>query len=269
MAVHPKDILFGRGRPFQSHPGNMRMKRILEPYISVYQSAPRHLKTGITKHVIRVLRQGGTGKEGCSAQKTTGVPGLLQRSDKTPPERNHITRFLKQKPQNDNGDSSKKLQWVEASEAEIFSKVSHCLRKKDLPSASIILSGCKTKILTQEPHRLIKSTDRRPVHGLCNTTTTTTTTTPRSQQQPPFFPLGLVVNYIIKPEPLRGPFDGCFSLDDFANRVEQSRASLYEKVLDVPDHLFENGRLRRSLLEPNRLVFNDPGDLPPSPSIFD
>jgi hypothetical protein len=129
MIFYPNDhdILLGRGRPFQSHPGNKRMKKMVDPYRSVYQSSPRNLRATITEHVIRVIRS--SADEEVEEDSTPPYyhdpydPAYRRQASVVP------ARFLKLDPKYQEDNSS--WRWAEASYNEIFNKISHCLRHKE------------------------------------------------------------------------------------------------------------------------------------------
>jgi hypothetical protein len=55
-----KDILFGRGKPIQEHPGNLRLGLILESFFDRYEALKRSEKTNLAQEVVlKVKSQGG------------------------------------------------------------------------------------------------------------------------------------------------------------------------------------------------------------------
>lgn len=88
------DVLFGRGKPYQSHPGNNRLHEVVELCKDRYSQARRHVKTEIAQEIVDYI------KVGCT------VPG----------------RFLKRVE----GDGT----WAEVSDDVARDKVSHALRGK-------------------------------------------------------------------------------------------------------------------------------------------
>jgi len=68
--VNPTDVLFGRGRPIQSHPGNIKFLSILDEHRFAYDSARNDEKKAISAEVVRIvktsngrfLKQGKQGK---------------------------------------------------------------------------------------------------------------------------------------------------------------------------------------------------------------
>ena len=91
------DVLFGRGRPIQENPGNVRLQMITEVHKARYQQAERDDKARIAAVVTNAIRT-------CGIQ-----PG----------------RFLKRKIEGDENSP-----WIPASEDEINTKVRHGLRSK-------------------------------------------------------------------------------------------------------------------------------------------
>jgi hypothetical protein len=43
----PYDVLFGRGKSFQEHPGNMRYRQLVESHMEMYEAANKIEKTGM------------------------------------------------------------------------------------------------------------------------------------------------------------------------------------------------------------------------------
>lgn len=56
---HSKDILFGRGRKYQNHPGNQRMRELMAEYKSKYQSLRRFRKHDLVKELYEKLTEDG------------------------------------------------------------------------------------------------------------------------------------------------------------------------------------------------------------------
>jgi hypothetical protein len=86
------DVLFGRGKPFQDHPGNLRLHSIVNLYKPNYTQSRRHEKTAIAEDVVKLIKNDGK----------------------------HIGRFLKQVDG----------KWETVSDIEARAKVSHALRGK-------------------------------------------------------------------------------------------------------------------------------------------
>ena len=91
------DVLFGRGRPIQQHPGNIRLQMITEIHKARYQRSDKGGKTMIAAEVTKAIKACGNS------------PG----------------RFLKRKDEMD-----EESPWIAASEDEINTKVRHGLRSK-------------------------------------------------------------------------------------------------------------------------------------------
>eukprot|EP00934_Nitzschia_sp_Nitz4_P008777 Nitzschia sp. Nitz4//scaffold17_size182527//76857//77714//NITZ4_001850-RA/size182527-processed-gene-0.51-mRNA-1//-1//CDS//3329539328//8767//frame0 len=88
------DILFGRGKPFQGHAGNIRLHKVVDLYKPRYSQARRHEKTEIAEEIVQFVKTGGA-KAG---------------------------RFLKRLENEE--------VWVEVSDSVARDKVSHALRGK-------------------------------------------------------------------------------------------------------------------------------------------
>eukprot|EP00980_Cylindrotheca_fusiformis_P000063 scaffold19_cov114-Cylindrotheca_fusiformis.AAC.10 len=58
-AVGSNDILLGRGRGFQDHDGNKRMRTIVDKYKEQYYSVKRSKKRGLVEEVYREIIEGG------------------------------------------------------------------------------------------------------------------------------------------------------------------------------------------------------------------
>ena len=89
-----KDILFGRGKPFQNHPGNRKLIMLVDKYKDQYIKSERDKKRPIVEEIIAILTQDGA-------------------------------RFLKRYK-----DDSTSPFWVEASKEVAFDKVSHAFRSR-------------------------------------------------------------------------------------------------------------------------------------------
>jgi hypothetical protein len=99
----PRDVIFGRGKPFQSHPGNVYLHKIVNMHKDRYFKSRRYDKLAIAEEIVSEIKQG-----------SNGTPG----------------RFLKRVEGEDH--------WVEVSSEVAREKVSHALRGKPrkLPSAA-------------------------------------------------------------------------------------------------------------------------------------
>lgn len=54
-----RDILFGRGKPYQQHAGNVRLSLMLEHLQDRYETLPRHHKTQLAQDIVRQLQSEG------------------------------------------------------------------------------------------------------------------------------------------------------------------------------------------------------------------
>ena len=122
----------GRGMPYQKHPGNTRMHRIVEKHKDRYNSARRHDKADIITEVIELIQN-------CSNERSTttteedggggddnnngGAGGV----DVIPTR----ARFLQR------SGTSNDSYWIEQSKERAFNKVGHALRGKKLPYGDV------------------------------------------------------------------------------------------------------------------------------------
>ncbi len=90
------DVLFGRGKPYQGHAGNIRLHKIVDLYKPRYSQARRHEKTEIAEEIVQFIKTAGANDN----------PG----------------RFLK-RVENEEA-------WIEVSDSVARDKVSHALRGK-------------------------------------------------------------------------------------------------------------------------------------------
>jgi len=58
-ALHKHDIIFGRGKNMQDHPGNRRMRSIIDKYKQRYYSLHRWQKRDLVEAVYKEITQGG------------------------------------------------------------------------------------------------------------------------------------------------------------------------------------------------------------------
>mmetsp|Transcript_28523 Transcript_28523/g.69129 ORF Transcript_28523/g.69129 Transcript_28523/m.69129 type:complete len:366 (+) Transcript_28523:1-1098(+) len=57
--LHKNDVIFGRGRGYQNHPGNLRMRTIIEKYKNVYHSLRREGKRNMVEKVYQEIIENG------------------------------------------------------------------------------------------------------------------------------------------------------------------------------------------------------------------
>jgi hypothetical protein len=53
------DVLFGRGRPFQDHPGNLRLNFILESKLPEYNSTKKMHKRKLASEIVEMIKSAG------------------------------------------------------------------------------------------------------------------------------------------------------------------------------------------------------------------
>jgi len=54
------DVLFGRGKPFQQHPGNIRLSLTLDSMRDRYNAVSRNEKTVLAMDIVRTFQANGT-----------------------------------------------------------------------------------------------------------------------------------------------------------------------------------------------------------------
>eukprot|EP00980_Cylindrotheca_fusiformis_P011649 scaffold2751_cov131-Cylindrotheca_fusiformis.AAC.16 len=59
LKISKRDILFGRGKGFQNHPGNQRMRKVIEKYKTQYHALRRSDKQKLIDAVFEELIEGG------------------------------------------------------------------------------------------------------------------------------------------------------------------------------------------------------------------
>jgi hypothetical protein len=90
---NPEDILLGRGKPYQHHPGNEAMRRLVELHKDRYNTLPRDKRGVVTNALMGQLRGMGA-------------------------------RFLKR------DDATKTSAWQVAKSSEVYEKLCHALRQR-------------------------------------------------------------------------------------------------------------------------------------------
>ena len=53
------DVLFGRGKPLQKHPGNLRYHHIVDSHQAEYEAMQKLAKTNLSKQIVEMFKQGG------------------------------------------------------------------------------------------------------------------------------------------------------------------------------------------------------------------
>ena len=49
------DVLVGKGKPFQQHPGNVRLRQLVELHVDKYKAAKKGDKTTITRGIVETI----------------------------------------------------------------------------------------------------------------------------------------------------------------------------------------------------------------------
>lgn len=74
------DVLFGRGKPYQGHSGNIRLHKVVDVYKPRYSQARRHVKTEIAEEIVQFIKGGGE-KSGRFLKRTEGEDAWVEVSD--------------------------------------------------------------------------------------------------------------------------------------------------------------------------------------------
>jgi hypothetical protein len=118
------DVLLGRGRPLQDHPGNLRFHKIINRSRSAYLNSRKEGKAGIAKEVLYEIKTSKKSPESNINQPPTGDGG--GDGVDSPSSGGEPGRFLKKV-----GDASaheKETYWIEVSQEVAIEKISHALR---------------------------------------------------------------------------------------------------------------------------------------------
>ena len=57
VVPQPNDVLFGRGRNVQDHPGNLRLHQLIENNRTRYEDAPKWEKTVIASEIVAIIKE--------------------------------------------------------------------------------------------------------------------------------------------------------------------------------------------------------------------
>jgi hypothetical protein len=97
VALEPFDVLCGKGKPIQKHPGNTLLRLLIDQNCNRYNKAPRREKRAIANEIVQGIKS-NIGK----------LPG-------------RFLRFC---------ESAEQEGWSEVSDAAAIDKVSHCFRAR-------------------------------------------------------------------------------------------------------------------------------------------
>jgi hypothetical protein len=121
---HKYDVLLGRGRPLQNHPGNLRFHKIINRARASYVNSRKEGKAGIAKEVLDEIRTSKKKGESNSNQPPVGDgegDGVNSPSSVGEPG-----RFLKKI--GDANASGEDVYWEEVPREVAIEKISHALR---------------------------------------------------------------------------------------------------------------------------------------------
>ena len=111
-APEPFDVLFGRGKPTQKHPGNKLLRLLIDQNCHRYNKAPRREKRAIANEIVQGIKS-NSGK----------LPGRFLQPCEGGPER-----------------EDDPAGWKEATDNVAIDKVSHCFRARRHVAAEKSLS---------------------------------------------------------------------------------------------------------------------------------
>ena len=77
----PNDVLFGRGKSIQNHPGNVRLRSIVETYNFEYTNSTKSRKTEISNEIVNKIKTGNYGDNNNSNNNNTIGPGRFLKSN--------------------------------------------------------------------------------------------------------------------------------------------------------------------------------------------
>eukprot|EP00536_Pseudo-nitzschia_multiseries_P010185 jgi/Psemu1/25290/gm1.25290_g len=125
---HTYDVLFGRGRPLQKHPGNLRFHKIVNKARDTYIHARKEEKIGIARKVMDEIK---TSKKKSDASNSSDQPKSTDADDggegvDSPSSGGEPGRFLKKV--GEANASGMDTYWEEVTEEVAIEKISHALR---------------------------------------------------------------------------------------------------------------------------------------------
>jgi len=97
------DVLFGRGKPYQGHAGNIRLHKVVDLYKTRYSKARRHEKTEIAEEIVQFVKNGGA-KAGRFLKRLEGEESWVEVSDSI--ARDKVSHALRGKPRKEESSAS-------------------------------------------------------------------------------------------------------------------------------------------------------------------
>ena len=186
------DVLLGRGRPFQSWPGNKRLHTVVDMYKPRYTNAKRHEKTEISEEIVLFIKSTGKEKVGrcgrflrrvtleevrkqrAAAAASAGGDAPTAATANIEGYDDHIAFLTDTSVVTSVGGGG----WVEVSDLVARDKVSHALRGKSPETATVSTVG------TRDQLRIAQSVpgDEKiiPAEGTLKSTTSRSTKTKAS-----------------------------------------------------------------------------------------
>jgi hypothetical protein len=53
----PSDVLFGRGKPIQERPGNVRFREILDTHTELYDKSEKGAKSAVMAYIVHLVKE--------------------------------------------------------------------------------------------------------------------------------------------------------------------------------------------------------------------
>jgi hypothetical protein len=91
-----RDVLCGRGKPFQDHPGNLRLHKIVNRHQEKYLSSRRYNKLAITEDIVEEIKKPGNGEAARFLKRSEDMSCWLEVSDDIAREK--VSHALRGKP---------------------------------------------------------------------------------------------------------------------------------------------------------------------------
>jgi hypothetical protein len=91
----PFDVLFGRGKPYQGHAGNIRLRKVVDLYKVQYTQARHYTKSEIAEEIVQFVKNGDV-KAGRFLKRVEGDDSWAEVSDSM--ARDKVSHLLSGKP---------------------------------------------------------------------------------------------------------------------------------------------------------------------------
>lgn len=139
------DVLFGRGKPFQGHAGNIRLHKVVDVYKGRYSQARRHEKTEIAEEIVQFIKN-GSAKAGRFLKRLEGEECWVEVSDSI--ARDKVSHALRGKPRKE--DALTKSTDGSVDHREIDSKRSIEVSEAESPAPQPKRQKCAPEVLPSD-----------------------------------------------------------------------------------------------------------------------